>query len=360
MNESINLYYNEGSSDKVYNVSLTEVDPGAWTVFFSYGRRGSTMTNGEKISRAPYHQAKIHYDKLVREKTGKGYKVASGPTKSTGGTGVAAHPIVSGTTTTINIKVMLCQAAPAGVTADGWLSGRDWWMQEKYDGERRFIRKEKGAIIGINRRRIGVPLPLDILEECRKIPLDSFLIDGEILGEDYRVFDILKIGKDTLTHLPFSSRIAKLEEFMDLAPLDRIMLAHVYALEENKRKALEEIMTNNREGVVFKHVMGLYEDGRSENCIKYKLYDTASCIVTMKDKSKRSVHLAVSDNGNEVDVGKVTIPPNYDVPNPGSIVEIRYLYAYPGGSLYQPIYQGVRTDVTVEDCSIKQLKFTSK
>jgi bifunctional non-homologous end joining protein LigD len=51
----------------------------------------------------------------------------------------------------------------------------------------------------------------------------------------------------------------------------------------------------------------------------------------------------------EVSVGNVTIPVNFDIPRVGSVVEVRYLYAYPGGSLYQPVYLGARTDVDVDN-----------
>ena len=43
-----------------------------------------------------------------------------------------------------------------------------------------------------------------------------------------------------------------------------------------------------------------------------------------------------------------------------SIVEIRYLYAYPNGSLYQPTLLGVRDDIGIEDCSVKQLKYKAE
>jgi len=40
-----------------------------------------------------------------------------------------------------------------------------------------------------------------------------------------------------------------------------------------------------------------------------------------------------------------------------SIIEVRYLYAYKGGNLYQPTYLGVRDDISFEDCLISQLKY---
>lgn len=40
-----------------------------------------------------------------------------------------------------------------------------------------------------------------------------------------------------------------------------------------------------------------------------------------------------------------------------SDVEIRYLYAYKGGSLYQPAFLGERDDIPAEECVLSQLKY---
>jgi bifunctional non-homologous end joining protein LigD len=48
-------------------------------------------------------------------------------------------------------------------------------------------------------------------------------------------------------------------------------------------------------------------------------------------------------------VGNVTIPANHALPKVGDLVEVRYLYHYPGGSLYQPIYLGSRSDKDLPD-----------
>ena len=40
------------------------------------------------------------------------------------------------------------------------------------------------------------------------------------------------------------------------------------------------------------------------------------------------------------------------------MVEIRYLYAFPeSGVLFQPVYLGIRTDITAAECVTRQLKF---
>src|SRR3989338_4820133 len=74
-NESITLYYRKDGSDKVYKASLEACNGGSgYVVLFAYGRRGSTLQTWTKTtSPQPYEAAKKIYDRLIQEKTGKGY-----------------------------------------------------------------------------------------------------------------------------------------------------------------------------------------------------------------------------------------------------------------------------------------------
>src|SRR3990167_1586992 len=73
MEESISLRYKQGTSDKVYNISLLKKDSG-WVVHFNYGRFGNTLNTGTKTEKpVDYKTAKKIYDKLVTSKTQKGY-----------------------------------------------------------------------------------------------------------------------------------------------------------------------------------------------------------------------------------------------------------------------------------------------
>jgi bifunctional non-homologous end joining protein LigD len=59
-----------------------------------------------------------------------------------------------------------------------------------------------------------------------------------------------------------------------------------------------------------------------------------------------------------VSCGNVTIPVGSDIPGIGDIVEVRYLYAFPeSGSLFQPVYLGMRDDLELKDCTLDQLKW---
>jgi len=76
--QQISLYLQEGRSDKVYEVDLCEVAPDQYVVNFRYGRRGTTLRDGSKTP-APVsrEEAQRIYDRIVAEKTGKGYRETS-------------------------------------------------------------------------------------------------------------------------------------------------------------------------------------------------------------------------------------------------------------------------------------------
>ncbi|MFB2877659.1 WGR domain-containing protein [Floridanema aerugineum] len=72
------LHYQEGTSDKVYEVDLCLVGSDRYVVNFRYGRRGATLKEGVKTEQpVTLAQAEKVFDKLVNEKTKKGYQDVS-------------------------------------------------------------------------------------------------------------------------------------------------------------------------------------------------------------------------------------------------------------------------------------------
>ena len=94
--------------------------------------------------------------------------------------------------------------------------------------------------------------------------------------------------------------------------------------------------------------------------VKFKFYATASLRVAKGREGKHSVGLEILNGDKWHHVGNVTIGTATALPSVGSIIEVRYLYAYKGGCLYQPTYLGLRTDVYEEECLITQLKYKSE
>lgn len=73
----VQLFLQEGTSDKVYEIDLLEVSPGACVVNFRFGRRGTPLRDGTKTALAvePAKAEKI-FESLLAEKRGKGYREA--------------------------------------------------------------------------------------------------------------------------------------------------------------------------------------------------------------------------------------------------------------------------------------------
>ncbi|CDN12440.1 hypothetical protein RintRC_1123 [Richelia intracellularis] len=69
------LLYQQGSSDKVYEVDLYEIAPGSYVVNFRYAKRGGNLKEGTKTTQAvTLVKAQQIFDKLVAEKVKKGYQ----------------------------------------------------------------------------------------------------------------------------------------------------------------------------------------------------------------------------------------------------------------------------------------------
>ena len=85
----IELYCNAARSDKIYIITLTEEASGSFRVWFEHGPRGRVSSGGEKTDGAGVAEAQARnmFDRLVKEKTNKGYRVIndhSWPTATAG------------------------------------------------------------------------------------------------------------------------------------------------------------------------------------------------------------------------------------------------------------------------------------
>jgi bifunctional non-homologous end joining protein LigD len=360
--EQITLRFTQGSSDKVYKASLKESSPGFYLVNFAYGRRGKPLKTGTKTS-APvsYEIAKRAYDKLVTEKKSKGY-TEDGSGKPFEGTVVA--PDRTG------YLPQLLNPIEAEDLSDVFrrFNGRVA-LQTKHDGERRIVICKDGQIQGSNRRGLAVDL-----HETIKKALERFLeystlwqvvFDCEDMGEHLVIFDILESNNENYAALPFKERAVILRNLSVLAMEAGIGDILIFDLPYYPPTALEAAMfiqgsdQMNEEGVVLRHASAHYEVGRPNSggpCLKLKFYASATCMVGGVHPTKRSVSLMVLGRAVPVGVGNCTIPPNYPMPQEGDLVEVKYLYAYREGSLYQPQYKGVRSDKTDMD-TIESLKY---
>ena len=348
--ENITLYFQQGGSDKVYSASLEEVENEQFVVNFAYGRRGATLKTGTKTKKpVDYGTAKKAYDQLVKSKTSKGYKP---------GTEGPQYVHTDRDSRDTGVQCQLLNFVEESQVAE-YIQDDGWWAQEKQDGKRMLLHKTTAdgdtKITAINRTGLSVGAPDVVIQQAKSID-QNYLVDGEAVGETLYLFDLLEISGDDARSMPYEQRLSHLESLGLSEPIVVVETAKTTA---EKQQLYERLQAAGSEGIVFKKHDASYTAGRPNSGgtqMKLKFYDTASVIVT-KVNDKRSVGMAVLDDGKQVDIGNVTIPPNKEVPAEDSIVEVRYLYAYEGGSLYQPTYIGVRDDMTMADCVIKQLKY---
>lgn len=345
---STRLFYRDGSSDKEYHAAINAVD-GGFTVTFAYGRRGSALMAGTKTT-APValERAMQIYDKLLAEKTAKGYTPAGEGTRFAD---TDYEKRVSGLVPQLLNSIGEDEAGRL-------LTDEAWCLQEKFDGRRIMVAVRGGQVEGANRKGLCVSLPQEVVDSLT--PLPDCELDGELLGGEYVVFDLLKLDATDLRASPYRVREEVLRDLLKPGFGPCVRVAETAWSASAKQALYQKIAAAGGEGVVFKKanapsIAGRPASGGSQ--VKCKFYATCTCLVAAQN-DQRSVRLSLWDEaGKPVGVGSVTIPPNKTIPPVGALIEVRYLYAYPGGSLYQAAYLGERDDLDASDCVLIQLKY---
>ena len=349
--QSTTLYFKQGSSDKVYRAAIEPYENG-WIVTFAYGRRGTTLTAGTKTSEpVSEEKARQIYDKLIREKAAKGYTL-----------GEEATPYRVSSPEKIDTGIHCQLLNPIEESQlDRFIANPAYWAQEKHDGRRLLIQKRGDVVIGINKLGFETAIPQPIAESARTFSKD-FLLDGEIVGETVFAFDLLEISGRNLRPKGYAERCLELINILATKFQKSILMTQSAFLPLQKVRLLEELQAEGKEGIVFKRLDAPYSEGRPASGgsqFKFKFCESASCIVG-KINAKRSVRLELFDGDRLISVGNVTIPANHDIPKVGTVIEVRYLYAFRGGSLFQPVYLGQRDDITIQECVISQLQFKAE
>ena len=202
---SSRLFYRDGSSDKEYHAAINSVD-GGYTVTFAFGRRGTALTAGTKTSSpVPLEKARLIYDKLLAEKTAKGYTPAGAgtPFADTGN-----ENRVSGLVPQL-LNSIDEDAAQLLIADDGWC------LQEKFDGKRIMVSVKSGQVEGSNRKGLCVAMPQEVVDSMIHLP--DCELDGELLGEKYVVFDVLKLDANDLRSSSYCTRYEVLQDLLRLS-----------------------------------------------------------------------------------------------------------------------------------------------
>jgi bifunctional non-homologous end joining protein LigD len=353
--KSVFLYFREGSSDKVYNVHLTEGAAG-WDVRFQNGRRGKALRDGVKLEGAGYPAALKEFEKVVSAKIKGGY------TREESGVAFSSAELAGQVT---GFRPQLLNEV---TEAEALALGPDWLVQEKHDGERRGALFEDGAAVYANRRglAVGVQAPIDAAFRRLAEVVGPLTLDAEDMGDHLVIFDVTRhfmIGPEAR----FRERAAVLahldKTIQNIGLFDQLRVDVPTPLPDFIRLGAHgSFRRAGAEGFVLRHADSVYTPGRPSSggeALKVKFWAEATCRVTPGRDGKASIGLELQDGveGPWVPVGNVTVPPNQPMPAPGALVEVRYLYAEPGGALFQPVLKGVRTDLTEEAAQLVQLKY---
>jgi predicted DNA-binding WGR domain protein len=125
-----------------------------WSVQAQWGRRGSALQSDVKASGVTYDEAKRVYDRILREKVGKGYQIAEATANGNAAisVGLPATKEHSGHTPELLTPIEELEALQLAQDVS-------WWFQQKFDGRRLAVRKTDGKYSGIN--KLGQIIPID-------------------------------------------------------------------------------------------------------------------------------------------------------------------------------------------------------
>lgn len=389
--QTVHLEYRVPPSDKVYTLALQQCETG-WSVYAQWGRRGSVPQADYKCERETFELAKGIYDRVLHEKLAKGYKYSGGTKSEQGdpeegraavsrkpaasaGEGVSSRPV---SRVIVFAPELLTRISERELL--GYVRSPRHWFQWKRDGVRLTVCTEDGGAHVHGYNKLGQVVQVDarlakaILTICNKFGVRTLMIDGEWEASGFWGWDVLQVNDMDMRNIQYKDRFETLEEyFTDLNgdPSKVLHLTQTAKTTEDKGAMIEITKKLRVEGICVKQITATHRVGRAGQHLKHKYEATGSFIVGPKPKHKandghRSVALYVIDKGKQRFVATVKIPDCYDVPANGSVIEVRYLYAYRDGGIVQPCvsWEGhsltMRTDVTASECTAQQLKYKAE
>jgi bifunctional non-homologous end joining protein LigD len=328
-----------------------------WSVQAQWGRRGTALQSNVKVSNATYEEAKRVYDRILREKTGKGYQIAVATVDGTPAISVGL-PTKEHSGHVPELLTPIEEPEALRLAEDA-----TWWFQQKFDGRRLAVQKADGRYRGINKLGQIVPIDAALAESLDSVEAREFLADGEITGSHFHIWDLLSADDADLRTEPYEIRYAHLTRLFR-GTGETLRVCETAMTLEAKRTFVKAMHDANAEGFVCKNRNAAYAGGRTGRHYKCKFVSTASFLVGPKPERKgsdghRSIAIYLLDGGRPRFMGTVGVPDRYPIPSEGQIVEARYLYCHPGpeGKLIQAKYFGrVRDDTRRAECCVSQLK----
>lgn len=372
---AVSLFFQEGTSDKVYNATIVEDGSGTYSVDVEWGRRGSKLNRGRKAIKVSLAVAEKTYARLVREKTSKGYEEltdAVQPQEQAPPEGEGSGSRATGVRKKVGHVAQLLNAIEQD---DAFEHMEDDLMmvQQKLDGNRVLLHVEDAEVVPTNRAGQRTTVHAAILEAARAFPLGT-VVDGEVVpgegGPTYWLFDILFWGPEDVRTEGYGARWERLSA--SIAPLlsgPMAILACARTTDE-KWSLYERLREARAEGIVFKDIRAPYTPGRPSSGgtqLKHKFVKSADVLLT--ENAGNAYQMAVYRGPRLCHVGKVfsgtsnTIREEIDealARGERPIAEVRYLYATDDDQLFQPVFVRLRDDKEDSECVLEQLEKTNR
>lgn len=372
---SIRLFFQEGTSDKVYEADIVE-DDGAYTVKVAWGRRGSGLNTGTKAIKVPLDVAQRKFASLVREKKGKGYEEitaerAPAPVAPPEGEGSGSK--VVGKREKVGHAAQLLTPIDDAELAR-FLADPQVVAQQKIDGQRVIAHVREGEGITLtNRAGQKTALRPSVASGLELLP-DGTIVDGEVVGDGddptFWLFDVLAVGGDDVRGLGYLDRWRLLEGDLEPALGGNARILPVASTPIDKRALYEHLVAARAEGIVFKDREAPYTSGRPSSGgtqRKHKFLRSADVVIV--ENAGNAYLMAAWDGRELVHVGRVfagtTNASRKDLDTrlgrgEHVVAEVRYLYATEDRQLYQPVFVRTRDDKPSEDCGRDQLVGTNR
>lgn len=285
------------------------------------------------------------------------------------GSGAAPTPPVR--VPTVRLAPQL--AEPMEVTeADRFIVDPRWVAEQKLDGDRVLVVVEEGSVTPLNRN--GVARAKGFPPAATLATLTGYgrvVLDGELVGSTYNVFDVLEVGGLVSPATDWEDRRLVLEQlFAAWNPAADVRLVPVARTAAEKRQLHDEVLAEGGEGVMFKDTTARYLPGaRPLTWRKCKFVTEVDVIVVaIGEDGHNSASVAVIDPDAEgaeaiVKVGKASLngKEKWNV-RVGDVVVVRYLsYDVASRRLAQCRLSGQpRSDKRADQCTLDQIRHTTK
>jgi len=306
-------------------------------------------------------------------------------------------------------ELMLAQSEPEPFSRKGWL------FELKYDGFRLLCARDEGRPrLRYRRGSDATSVFPEIAAAIKKLPYESFLIDGEVVVTDESghpsfsnlqkrvhlarprdiaratverpallyAFDLLALEGYDLRTLPLSKRKKWLREILPVSGSVR----YSDHIDEQGVAMFEQVREMGLEGIMAKRAASTYQGGRSGDWLKMRSDLTGSFAIVGYTLPKRgraglgALHVAIHDGSGLRYAGRVGTgfddkalkelrddldalhiaksPCDGEAPTdadhrwakPELICDVRYKQWTSAGHLRHPVFLGLRDDLAPEDC----------